>query len=78
MLTFESVICEKTVNCAVAEIKRNYLKSDVCMGEFLKTVEIIGLSVEQVVKVYATLYREFEGDEVCRIDEDGMRYSIGT
>ena len=41
-------------------------------------VEIEGLSVEDVAKVYAELYEDIEGDEICRVDEDGMGYSIGT
>lgn len=67
-----------TVEEAVSCIKKAYIESDVCMGEFLATTEIKGLTIDEVVQVYARLYNEFEGDEICRVDEDGNRYSIGT
>lgn len=68
----------ENVNDAVSCIKYAYINSDVCMGEFLATAEIKGLTIDEVVQVYARLYNEFEGDEICRVDEDGNRYSIVT
>lgn len=68
----------KTVEDAVRKIRNEYFVSDICIGELLAMAEIEGLSVEDVVKVYAELYEDIEGDEICRVDEDGMRYSIGT
>lgn len=68
----------KTVEDAVRKIKEEYFLADICIGELFAMVEVEGLSVEDVTKVYAELYEDIEGDEICRVDEDGMRYSIGT
>lgn len=59
-------------------IKAEYLLSDVCIGELMEQIQISGLTMTQVVQVYASLYEDIEGDEVCRVDSNGMRYSIGT
>ncbi|MBE6774375.1 MAG: hypothetical protein E7544_09155 [Ruminococcaceae bacterium] len=67
-----------TVDAACKVIKELYSINDVCIGELLASVKISGLSVEDTVTVYAKLYQEYEGDEICRIDEDGLRYTIGT
>ena len=55
-----------------------YIQNDVCIGELMEQIEIRGLSMTQVAQVYAFCYENIEGDEICRIDSDGMRYSIGT
>lgn len=72
------VIKVETIEQAVELVLEEYKKSDVCIGELFASIEIHGLSVEDTVKVYAQLYEQIEGDEICRVDEDGMRYSIGT
>ena len=59
-------------------IRAEYLTSDVCIGELMEQIQIQGLSITQVVQVYASLYEDIEGDEICRVDSNGMRYSIGT
>lgn len=68
----------RSVDEAVDKIKKLYIDSDVCLGEFLCDVYIHNLSVLDIVVVYAKLYQEIEGDEICRIDEDGLRYTIGS
>lgn len=73
-----TIVEAENVNDAVSCIKYAYVNSDVCMGEFLAMTEITGLTIEGVVQVYARLYNEFEGDKICRIDEDGKHYKIGT
>lgn len=72
------LIKASTVDEANKKIEQLHLEFDICIGELFPQVEIKGLNVEQVVEVYATVYNKIEGDEICRIDEDGMRYSIGT
>lgn len=72
------IIKVKNVEQAICTIKEKYKGLDVCVGELFADIEIHGLSIEDVVKVYAELYEVIEGDEICRVDEDGMRYSIGT
>lgn len=72
------VIKAETIERATELVLEEYKKSDVCIGELFASIEIHGLSVEDVVKVYAELYEQIEGDEICRVDEDGYRYSIGT
>ncbi len=72
------IIKAESVEQAVEFVMEEYKKSDVCIGEMVASIEIQGLSIEDVVKVYVELYEQIEGDEICRVDEDGMRYSIGT
>lgn len=72
------IIKAQNIEQAIGIIKEKYKGSRICVGDLLADVEIHGLSVENVVKVYAELYEAIEGDEICRVDEDGMRYSIGT
>lgn len=72
------VIKAESTEQAVELVLEEYKKSDVCIGELFASIELHGLSVEDVVKMYAELYEQIEGDEICRVDEDGMRYSIGT
>lgn len=72
------IITAESVEQAVELVLEEHKKSDVCIGELFAIIEIHGLSVEDVVRVYAELYEQIEGDEICRVDEDGMRYSIGT
>ena len=72
------IISVKNIQQAICEIREKYKDSNICIGELFASIEIHGLSVEDVVKVYAELYEQIEGDEICRVDEDGMRYSIGT
>ena len=72
------VIKAESTEQAIELVLKEYKKSDVCIGELFASIEIHGLSVEDVVKVYAKLYEQIEGDEICRVDEDGMRYNIGT
>lgn len=71
------IVCD-TVDDAAAKIMQVYKSNDLCIGELFSSIVIQNLSIEEVVKVYAKLYQEIEGDEICRIDEDGLRYSIGT
>lgn len=61
-----------SVQNAIDQIKDIYLDSDVCMGELLNSLEIHGLSLEEVIRVYARLMAEFEGDVITRAnDEEG-------
>lgn len=70
------VIKAENIEQAVELVLKEYKKSDVCIGELFASLEIHGLSVEDVVKVYTELYEQIEGDEICRVNEDGIRYSI--
>ena len=71
------IVCD-TVDDAVEKIVKTYKSNDLCIGELFSGIVIQNLSIEEVVMVYAKLYQEIEGDEICRIDEDGLRYSIGS
>ena len=53
------------VRCASKEeakmlIVAMYASNDVCMGEFLASVGVHGLSVEDTAELYAELIEEFE------------------
>lgn len=72
------VITVKNNTQAIEFILEEYKNSDVCIGELFASIEIHGLSIEDVVKVYAELCKQIEGDEVCKVDEYGMRYIIET
>lgn len=72
------VIKAENVERAVELVLEEYQKSDTLIFELFEKLEIHGLPIEDVAKVYAELYEQIEGDEICRVDEDGMRYSIGT
>lgn len=59
------------IDSAVESILELYTKSDVCIGEFLESIEIHGLDVSSIVQVYARLYNTIEGDVCTRTEEDG-------
>ena len=61
-----------SVQNAIDQIKDIYLDSDICMGELLNSLEVHGLSLEEVIRVYARLMAEFESDVITRTnDEEG-------
>lgn len=59
-----------SVQNAIDQIKDIYLDSDICMGELLNSLEVHGLSLEEVIRVYARLMAEFEGDIITRTNDE--------
>ena len=43
--------------------------SEVCVGEFLNTIIILGLSVQDVVDIFASVMKKIENDEVVQFIE---------
>lgn len=66
--------CENNVEDVIRAIEEEYERFDVCIGEILNGIAIHGLSVPDVVTVYAYLYSKYENDKVLHIffedDED--------
>ncbi|MFW6030866.1 MAG: hypothetical protein ACOCRO_11535 [Halanaerobiales bacterium] len=53
-----------------------YKKSEVCFGEMIKDIVLNGLSITEIIEVYAEMYNEIEGDRLYRIEEDGNKHWI--
>lgn len=69
--------CKHTVDDVVEAIIEEHEKHDVIIGENLESLKIHGLTIPEVVKVYAILYGKFEEDRVIRIaegEEIDLRY----
>lgn len=69
--------CEPTVDDVVQAIIEEHERHDVIIGENLESLKIHGLTIPEVVKVYAILYSKFEEDRVIRIaegEEIDLRY----
>ena len=72
------VVVASFIDDAMGQIRDLYQDSDVCMGELLSGIEIHGLSVEDVITVYARLMYEFDGDTITRSnEEEGWSKVIG-
>lgn len=66
-ITFD---CKPTIDDVVEAIIEEHERHDVIIGENLESLKIHGLTIAEVVKVYAILYGKFEEDRVIRIAED--------
>lgn len=68
-----------TDNC-VEVIMKEYLKSDVCMGELLACIEIKGFSIENVVEIYAKCIKASDGDllikAISEVDMEKLKQAI--
>lgn len=60
---------DESVNEAVRQIYELYIVEDVCIGELLENLTIPDMSVANVAKVYAQLYKLIEEDKIVRIAE---------
>ena len=56
---------------AFRQICDEYMKGDVVLGELLSSIEIIGISVMDVVDVYKNLRQKIDGWNFIEIDEEG-------
>lgn len=61
--------CEPTIEDVVQAIIEEHERYDVIIGENLESLKIHGLTIPEVVKVYAILYNMYEEDKVVRIAE---------
>jgi hypothetical protein len=69
--------CKPTVDDVVEAIIEEHERHDVIIGENLESLKIHGLTIPEVVRVYAILYGKFEEDRVIRIaegEEIDLRY----
>lgn len=64
----KTIIEETSVPHAIEKLKQLYQDSEVCLAELLATVEIHGLSIEDVMFVVATVMNDIEGDIIIRVD----------
>lgn len=64
-----TVDCEPTIEDVVEAIIEEYKANEVGLCDILGTTCINGLSVEDVVTVYSTVYKIIEDDTVIRISE---------
>ena len=64
----KTIIEETSVPRAIEKLKEMYRDSEVCLDELLATVEIHGLSIEDVMFVVATVMNDIEGDLIIRVD----------
>ena len=54
----------------VETIKEEYARHDICMGELLNDISIIGCSVQECVDIFATLMSSIEEDELLQINKE--------
>lgn len=71
-----TIITASSVEDAEKKITKLYRDSGVSLGELLNTVEIRGLSLNDIAEVYANLCLEIDGDSVMRIEEDGTYHTL--
>lgn len=71
-----TIITASSVEDAEKKITKLYRDSGVSLGELLDTVEIRGLSLNDIAEVYANLRLEIDGDSVMRIEEDGTYHTL--
>lgn len=64
----KTIIKETSVPRAIKKLEELYRDGEVCLVEFLATVEIHGLSIEDVMFVVATVMNDIEGDLIIRVD----------
>lgn len=53
---------------AYEKIVKSYHEQDLCIGEFLSTIEVGGLSLMSCLDLISQLYAEIEGDTFLRIE----------
>ena len=59
----------------IKTVEKEYLNSDVCIGETLDHISANGLSLEQAFKLYIEAMNKFEGDEFYKI-ADGEKINL--
>jgi hypothetical protein len=64
------LILVKTPEEAYEKIVKNYHEQELCIGEFLSTTEVGGLSLMSCLDLISQLYAEIEGDTLLRIEGD--------
>lgn len=62
-------LTDDETNEVVDQIIIEYAKGDVCLDELLNSLGIQGMTINDVVKVYAKLFKQVESDKVQRIRE---------
>ena len=73
-----TVIHANSETDAYGKLMALYRDSEVCMGEMLESVELSGLPVAAQVRVYASLMRTVEGDEITQTnDEEKTTKTLG-
>ena len=72
-----TVNCEASIDDVVEAIIEEYQTNDVSIGEILSSISVHGLSVEDVVTVYARTCERVEEDKVIRIaDGENILLSV--
>lgn len=62
------LIQAKNPEDAYEKIVKSYHEQDLCIGEFLSTTEVSGLSLMSCLDLISRLYAEIEGDTFLRIE----------
>lgn len=62
-----TLIEAKGIDEAFDDIIKIYLKEDLCIEELMSSIEVNGLSLEDVFELVVRLYKNIEGDTLIRI-----------
>lgn len=56
-------------DCADA-IKEEYLRNDVCIGELMDNIEVVGFSIPEIIRIYAKVMKDIENDKLILVKEN--------
>ncbi|PRX31081.1 hypothetical protein BX659_106114 [Orenia metallireducens] len=70
ILIHPEIVPKDDINGTVSLISRIYEEHDIKLAELLTSIEVHGLSLEDIVQIYSTLYQQIEGSEVVVIDRE--------
>lgn len=60
------------------KLKKEYMESDVCMGEMLLSIPTNGLSIEEAFELSIAAKKWADGDRFYRVIDDGEPEELGV
>lgn len=60
------------------KLKKEYMESDVCMGEMLLSIPANGLSIEEAFELSIAAKKWADGDRFYRVIDDGEPEELGV
>ncbi|OCL28094.1 hypothetical protein U472_02555 [Orenia metallireducens] len=70
ILIHPEIVPKDDIEGTVNLISRIYEEHDIKLAELLTSIEVHGLSLEDTIQIYSTLYKQIEGSEVVVMNRD--------
>jgi len=70
ILIHPEIVHKDDINGTVNLISRIYEEHNINLAELLTSIEVHGLSLEDIVQIYSRLYKQIEGSEVIVVDRE--------